>query len=179
MMKLILVTQLNAMDVVQMTPCDGTAESEMWCCGETRDCCDHGKALVVPKVLGMKSISSSSTNVIGPVSPTASSAMGIQTSQGDGARNWNIGLGVGVGLGLPIMFVLSMVLAMYRSRRKSIEPQAQPEECIKEVPLSLSEASGEEQANELDDGRTNLELPGGDGVSLSFVGQLRCSVAWN
>jgi hypothetical protein len=74
--------QLNAMDVVQMTPCDGTAESEMWCCGETRDCCDHGKALVVPKVLGMKSNSSSSTNVIGFVSPTASSAMRNQTFHG-------------------------------------------------------------------------------------------------
>jgi hypothetical protein len=88
MMKLILIMKLNAINVVQMTPCDGTAESEMWCCGETRDCCDHGKALVVPKVLGMKcNSSSSSTIVIGSVSPTASSAMGIQTSQEDGARN--------------------------------------------------------------------------------------------
>jgi hypothetical protein len=71
--------------------------------------------------------------------------MGIQTSQGDGARNWRIGLGVGVGLGLPIMFVLGMALATYRSRRKSVEPQAQLEEYTKEVPSSLAEANGEER----------------------------------
>jgi hypothetical protein len=57
------------------------------------------------------------------------------------------------------MFVLGMAMAMYRSRRKSVEPHVQPEECVKQLPLSPAEASGEEQANELDDGRTNLELP--------------------
>jgi hypothetical protein len=57
------------------------------------------------------------------------------------------------------MFVLGILLAMYRSRRKSVEPQAQPEECVKQLPSSLAEASGEGRANKLDDGRTNLELP--------------------
>jgi hypothetical protein len=78
-----------------------------------------------------------------------------------------------MGLGLPIMFVLGMAMATYRYRRRtSVEPQAQLEEYTKEVPSSPAEANGEERANELDTGRTNLELPKDEycGEIVPFVG---------
>lgn len=46
-----------------MTPCDGTATSEKWCCGlKNTDCCGTDKEIVLAAVLGDATTSSSSAS---------------------------------------------------------------------------------------------------------------------
>lgn len=77
--------QLNAGDVVRLTPCDGTNSSEKWCCGDTTNCCtsEDNKAVVIPGQLGNVSTSPSISPRITSTSlssSTSSSSLNSSTS---------------------------------------------------------------------------------------------------
>ncbi|OAK95316.1 hypothetical protein IQ06DRAFT_381174 [Phaeosphaeriaceae sp. SRC1lsM3a] len=116
-----------------MTPCDGTATSEKWCCGDKADCCDAEnahKAVTVPRKLGQK-FSANSTSASASSSPTPGSS---QQSSSASDVKWKIGLGVGIGIGFPIMLALGILLGMFCFKRKG------------EAQSSASEVQGNEVA---------------------------------
>ncbi|KAH6870718.1 hypothetical protein BKA58DRAFT_440257 [Alternaria rosae] len=68
--------------VSQLTPCDGTAKSEYWCCGDSNACCSASadalvsKRIRIPKELGGEQVASASAEVASPSASPASSSAG-------------------------------------------------------------------------------------------------------
>ncbi|KAH7380211.1 hypothetical protein DE146DRAFT_288033 [Phaeosphaeria sp. MPI-PUGE-AT-0046c] len=162
------VSELNADNVVQMTPCDGTATSEKWCCGNKKDCCaadSAQKAVIVPRKLGEKASSSSSTSSSPTAAAPDSSAMPSQQPSSTSDAKWKIGLGVGIGVGLPVMLVLGIVLGMFCFKRKRQSPAAEVQGY--ETSQSMVKRQATDDTIELEtpvselwgDRRTKAELP--------------------
>jgi hypothetical protein len=118
--------QLNAHDTVQLTPCDGTATSKKWCCGDNTDCCAAGveyKALYIPQKLTSKSsalsvapapvqnqtLSSNSTSNSTSSEPPVAPPKGLS----GGAK---AGIGIGVVLGV-ILSLAAGFFAGYMAKR--------------------------------------------------------------
>jgi hypothetical protein len=127
---------------VQMTPCDGTATSEKWCCGATRDCCDDGvnahRAVLIARVLGNGTKMANGTSSVSLPSSSASAAAAPTTSPVPGKekmriKNWAIGVGVGIGLGFPLMFALGIAVSVFRSKRRPALPAELQNEDRKEL----------------------------------------------
>ncbi|KAF2741836.1 hypothetical protein M011DRAFT_462947 [Sporormia fimetaria CBS 119925] len=70
---------------IQMTPCDGTRDSEKWCCGETTDCCteDGGvRAIVLAPTLGqpLPARETSTASILPSVAVSSTSSALISSS---------------------------------------------------------------------------------------------------
>lgn len=83
----------------RVTPCSGKADSETWCCGESRDCCASGVNVVrLAKVLGqpLPVASSSSVPAAGTVSmittSSATSTVASTSSTADAGGTMSSGL---------------------------------------------------------------------------------------
>lgn len=120
-----------------MTPCDGTADSEKWCCGAKKDCCgteSAQKAVIVPRKLGQKASESATASAASAASSstgTPAADLSAQDSQqssfssSSSESSYKIGLGVGIGVGFPVMVALGIVLGMFVFQRKDKEAKAQ------------------------------------------------------
>ncbi|KAL6711693.1 hypothetical protein ACN47E_004627 [Coniothyrium glycines] len=67
---------------VQMTPCDGTANSTMWCCGNTKDCCAAGIGMetLAAQFIGIVASSSSTTVSLTTTSITSATSASLATT---------------------------------------------------------------------------------------------------
>lgn len=97
---------------MQLTPCDGTATSEKWCCGDTADCCSAvgaHKAVMIPRILSKESLAAAKDSGFKTyIDPNTYSRKKV-----------NIGVGVGFALGGPLLFALGWLLSQYIVRRKN------------------------------------------------------------
>lgn len=149
-----------------MTPCDGTGTSEMWCCGDTRDCCEGvgaHKAVFVTRVLANSTLSNSTSSTTSE--PTKSSTHRPKKD----ARSYTIGVGVGFGLGFPVMFALGMALSAVKSKRRGGLAAEMQSQDVKEFHGRQAKGDAVKEANveeletpvgELYEQRTQLELDG-------------------
>lgn len=131
----------------KITPCDGTATSSRWCCGETRGCCDSNSGVVLlEQVLGQVSssvISSSSSATSPPRASTSvdtsASALPPATSSADsGSKGLSGGAIAGIVIGAIgglALFLLGFFLAMRRRSRKNSET-TYGDPTVAEVPYS-------------------------------------------
>lgn len=137
----------------RVTSCSGKADSEMWCCGESRDCCASGVNVVrLAKVLGQPlpvayfSSSASATGIPSP-SPTSSatSTLATTSSTTDAGGTLSSGLtqgkkkkerlgsgaiaGIVIGALALLSFIVGLVLMKKRrSKAKSAALLANPAE---------------------------------------------------
>ncbi|KAF2994170.1 hypothetical protein E8E13_001256 [Curvularia kusanoi] len=128
----------------QITPCDGTANSTRWCCGQSNACCASNVDVVtLDQVLGQVSSSTSiqsstatssssptSSSTSAPPTPTASgkaNASGIANpGQGNGDSS-SSGLGGGAIAGIAIGVIAGVALtaaALFFARRASQKKRA-------------------------------------------------------
>ncbi|KAH6633046.1 hypothetical protein C7974DRAFT_163792 [Boeremia exigua] len=135
----------------KITPCDGTATSSRWCCGDTRGCCNSNSGVVLlEQVLGQVSSSvisssspatSSSSSVTTPTPSTTSASAapldtGSTSTKSNGLSGGAIGgIVVGVVVGLALI-AAALFFARKASRRKKA-PYAAPDAA--EVPYSPAE----------------------------------------
>lgn len=87
----------------QITPCDGTPDSETWCCGSTTDCCSGEHAITLAQKLGSRGSSNSSS--------TASRDSGL--SNGTKA-------GIGVGVSVGVIALMTFLFFVRRAERKRV-----------------------------------------------------------
>lgn len=101
----------------RLSPCDGTANSSTWCCGETTDCCQTGNGVItLQQVFGRvsSSVSSSVTTATGTLT------VGITT---DGQSLSKLGTGgiasivIGAVAGIALL-AAAIFFACRKSRRK-------------------------------------------------------------
>ncbi|KAF2852485.1 hypothetical protein T440DRAFT_506405 [Plenodomus tracheiphilus IPT5] len=121
---------------VQVTPCNGRADSETWCCGGTTACCGTTSVVMIAQVLGgtlSPSVTSSATSAIlstGQASSTPGTSAGpsashvsLKPSESSGISTGAIaGIAIGVVAGLGL-FGVAMFVAR-RSRRRKKEANA-------------------------------------------------------
>jgi hypothetical protein len=107
-----------------MTPCDGTATSEKWCCGTTRNCC-NSSPIIVPAKFGVdaESKSSSSTSIASSSiaasttadSASSTSAAATPPSSSSGISGGAIaGIVIGALAGLVLVFAAGFLVAKKR-----------------------------------------------------------------
>lgn len=101
-----------------MTPCDDTRDSETWCCGLTKDCCNTNAAVTL--ALPFKgttsqtssSISSeSSTTSSGPAPTNTTSSEDQSTNKGGLSTGAKAGIGVGASIGALAILALGYFIA--------------------------------------------------------------------
>lgn len=96
-----------------MTPCDGTENSTVWCCGDNDDCCGTMSAVTIAPVLAaVASASSLST----PATATPSSTPSTEESSGLSGGEM---AGIGVGAGIGTIVVLGALGYFWMRHRKS------------------------------------------------------------
>lgn len=110
--------------ITQVTPCDGTANSEKWCCGGSNGCCTTNKGVVTLKqvFVGLTSSVVSSTTVASPTSSKASKPA-TSTGVGPSAKPSAHGLpgSVIAGIVIGVIVILAVVLAGFLlSRQRSL-----------------------------------------------------------
>lgn len=114
-----------------MTPCDGSANSTTWCCGDSRYCCGTSSAVTIAQVLSPATSSPSSTSGIATPSTSPSASSGSSSGLSTGAK---AGVGVGVAVGA-LAIILALVWFFLRRRKtedvikqewKSPDPQPSP-----------------------------------------------------
>ncbi|KAF1954054.1 hypothetical protein CC80DRAFT_550517 [Byssothecium circinans] len=69
----------------QMTPCDGTSRSELWCCGNNKDCCNAGSKLEIVTLaakFGQAPLSLSSSASAAPSATTSGGAANTPAASG-------------------------------------------------------------------------------------------------
>jgi hypothetical protein len=74
----------------EMTPCDGTANSTTWCCGNTASCCETLPITIAAKfgvVLSTSTSSASATPSTSAASQTTSSSASTTSSSTSGSQN--------------------------------------------------------------------------------------------
>jgi len=107
--------QLNAHDSVQLTPCDGTATSEKWCCGDNTDCCPAGfeyKALYIPQKLSNTS-SAQSLYSAQVQNQTATSNSTSIPSPAEPAKGLSGGAKAGIGIGIVLGVLVSLAAGFF------------------------------------------------------------------
>lgn len=116
-----------------MTPCDGTANSTTWCCGDSRYCCGTSSAVTIAQVLSPATSSPASTSTSGIATPSTSpsASSGSNSGLSTGAK---AGVGVGVAVGA-LSIILALVWFFLRRRKtgdvvdkewKAPDPQPSP-----------------------------------------------------
>jgi len=63
---------------VRVTPCDGNADSELWCCGDKTDCCSTNSVVMLAQVLGGTLSSNGASSSV--VATSSSLSTGTPTS---------------------------------------------------------------------------------------------------
>jgi hypothetical protein len=132
-----------------MTPCDGTAESETWCCGYTTDCCGTDDEINIASLLDTtSSVSSSSTPTPTP-SRSQDSAVDQPTqtpetpppppSLSTGAK---AGIGVGAGAG-GVLVIGVLVLLFLRRRRQQRQQRERQQKALQPLDVSVGFATKE------------------------------------
>ncbi|KAH8690731.1 hypothetical protein BGW36DRAFT_364297 [Talaromyces proteolyticus] len=111
---------------VQVTPCDGTANSTTWCCGKDNSCCDTPAAVTIAQTLAAQTSTVASISTASATSnpttthshtstqtTTSSSTPSSSASSGlsDGAK---AGIGVGVGVGVIAIFAVAFFFVRRR-----------------------------------------------------------------
>jgi hypothetical protein len=123
----------------QLTPCDGTATSEYWCCGDSDACCDSSstalasKKIRIPRELGSdgvvsasaqsaSSIAESTSSATRPISsnaeptimgagPTSAATNLAGSSEGDNnGEKLTTGRNIGIGVGVGVGVVVGALL---------------------------------------------------------------------
>ncbi|OJJ07740.1 hypothetical protein ASPVEDRAFT_88981 [Aspergillus versicolor CBS 583.65] len=99
-----------------MTPCDGTENSTVWCCGDKADCCGTTSAVTIAPVLAaVASASSPSTSATATPSDTPSTPSTADSSSlSTGAM-----AGIGVGAVIGTMVILAGLGYFWMRHRKS------------------------------------------------------------
>ncbi|KAF2828324.1 hypothetical protein CC86DRAFT_454161 [Ophiobolus disseminans] len=72
---------------VRLTPCNGQADSDKWCCGEKTDCCSTSSVVMLAQVLGgtlSSSTANSATTMISSISTSSTSTPTSSTSRPTG-----------------------------------------------------------------------------------------------
>jgi hypothetical protein len=72
---------------VRLTPCNGKADSERWCCGEKTDCCNTNEVVLLAQVLGGTLSSSASSSASGATASGASTSISAPTSSTTSSRS--------------------------------------------------------------------------------------------
>ncbi|KAI4680068.1 uncharacterized protein J4E88_005959 [Alternaria novae-zelandiae] len=91
--------------VSQLTPCDGTAKSEYWCCGDSDACCSASadalvsKRIRIPKELGGEQVASASAGLASPSAGPASSRVGTTSATGSTITRSAAPVATGTGTG--------------------------------------------------------------------------------
>lgn len=142
----------------RIMPCDGTATSERWCCGDSDDCCTTNDGVVTLKQV-FAGVTSSVVSSTALTSPTSAQAPETVTSIGTSAtmpRSRDLAGGVIAGIVVGVIFGLALFLAIFlHFRRRSRERKVDG--------LLIAEASGMSQRHELSPSTENIrvqELPG-------------------
>ena len=121
---------------MELTPCDGTATSETWCCGATTDCCDAGQGspgpITIARRFGETVMSNPHTPT--PITPyrsassdssSSSSTSSTTPSARPNKKEPKSGLstgavaGIGVGAAAGSLAFAALVFLLLRSRRKA------------------------------------------------------------
>ena len=107
----------------RLSPCDGTANSSAWCCGETADCCQTGNGVItLQQVFGRLSSTVSST--LSLTTTTTTSTTGSSSDPGVQRPN-KIGAGEIAGITIGAVAGLAMVVAaVFLIRKTSRKKQA-------------------------------------------------------
>jgi hypothetical protein len=130
---------------VQVTSCDRTDASSLWCCGENASCCAQDTVLrqTIAAFLGQPiSTSSSSSPASSTAPPTSTSSNPPATSSGTtenqdtGSGGLATGAKIGLGVGIPVAVIalLGAAFVFYRSRKGKKERQVMPGELQAQSP---------------------------------------------
>lgn len=106
---------MNADDSVQLTPCDGTATSEKWCCGDSTDCCSAGfeyKALYIPQKLSNTSSAQSLYSAQAQNQTTTSNSTSIPPPV-EPAKGLSGGAKAGIGIGAVLGVLVSLAAGFF------------------------------------------------------------------
>ncbi|KAI9367466.1 hypothetical protein BJX61DRAFT_304092 [Aspergillus egyptiacus] len=141
-----------------MTPCDGTARSKYWCCGDNNNaCCGTPAAVTIPAQFARESPTptpSPSNNATTP-SSTPSSTPSPNDDSSSLSAGAKAGVGVGVGVGsIAIIGCLVFYFLRRRRGRRSTRTMAAPAE------LGTGPVAGQREVQELDQSRV-YEKPAG------------------
>lgn len=161
----------------RMTPCDGTRNSEKWCCGSTTYCCQpddnplqvrlavvfNGSLPTQSASLSSNSTSATSMVVSSPSTSTTQSASATPPKNEDkeglstGAK---AGIGVGAAFSVIALLGLGIFITRYLRRNKT-DQIASPEESIQHPtskPMS-KELDGYEAHHEMYAGEMGHQMP--------------------
>jgi len=109
-----------------LSPCNGTANSLTWCCGETTDCCQTGNGVIALQQVFGRLLSSVSTPL--PTATTISTA-GSSSSPGvQGPRKLSAGAiaGITVGAAVGLAIVVAGILLRRKGSRRKQTIKVQP-----------------------------------------------------
>ncbi|KAH7082486.1 hypothetical protein FB567DRAFT_630835 [Paraphoma chrysanthemicola] len=174
-----------------LTPCNGRADSERWCCGTSIDCCASNVGVIsLAQVLGgalSSSTATSATTTTIPISSTTSSSVGSSSASGSarGAEaaatsnstmadqgDRNTGLSTGAIAGIAVGVVASVALlgaAVFFVQRAKKYKQKVTAPNLAEAPQSQApcyEAQGQGVIAEKDAYAYRSELPGAPPAEL-------------
>jgi hypothetical protein len=167
---------------VRVTPCDGTANSTTWCCGDTNICCNDpdSRVTVAPVFVGSAaasstSLSSSTTSASQSTPQTTSSSSpsaipsptfistSSNTSNNSLSTGAKAGIGVGAALGVIALIAVGWFIGRRTHTRKQVDNPYVPETV--QVPSKYEHRAappGELVGDQLH------ELPGHRGVTIEL-----------
>ncbi|KAH7070781.1 hypothetical protein BKA63DRAFT_84333 [Paraphoma chrysanthemicola] len=174
----------------RLTPCNGRADSERWCCGTSIDCCASNGVISLAQVLGgalSSSTATSATPTTIPISRTASSsarsslasesARGAEaaatsnsslSNQGDRKTGLSTGAIVGIAVGVVAGVVLLGAAIFFTQRAKTYKQKATASNLAEasQGQAPCYEAQGQEVVAEKDAYAYRSELPGAPPAEL-------------
>jgi hypothetical protein len=116
---------------MEMTPCDGTAKSEKWCCGNSRTCCSSSPVSIAALFKAQSRLSSSSASSTSSTSTARTSSTtpspSAQPSSSPSASSslsdvTIVGIVIGAIAALVLFFTAGFVVA--RKRKLAADPRA-------------------------------------------------------
>jgi hypothetical protein len=101
---------------VRLTPCNGKADSERWCCGEKTDCCSTSEVVLLAQVLGGKLSSGSASSASVATASGASTSISAPTSSSTSSRSApgldNTGKSSGISTGAIVGIIVGVLAAV-------------------------------------------------------------------
>ncbi|OKL63291.1 hypothetical protein UA08_01719 [Talaromyces atroroseus] len=156
-------TNGNSKSDTQVTPCDGTANSTTWCCGNSTSCCGTSDAVTIaPTLSGYTSSTTSSSTSSATVSPTTTaSASSLPSATSGLSAGAKAGIGVGVAVGAIAIIFAAFLFWRRRAAYRGLQNNSGPA-----LPLSKTGSVKEPQEadsnvyHEMDTRAPIFELPG-------------------
>ena len=134
-----------------LTPCDGSATSEYWCCGSSRSCCGTSDQVQINSTFASNATATASTSTTAtPTATGTSSSSPTTTASASSGLSSGAKAGIGIGAAVGAIAVIAALVFFFRRRRNprlSVGYRAPPQpQQIHEIASSAGDGSGDNRA---------------------------------